>query len=505
MPTSAARSIGLMTIFVLVDTLKKGGHQVVSMEADKDLVDRLEDFMPQVLQGERPGMVFNVSYGLQGQARYTHVPSILEMVGIPYVASGPLGHSLALDKVVTKMVLRRPRCQHSNPRLRGAGGHAAGRAPGAQPVISDQPVRHAEPRKDRPDDDQTARRHSQEGRPSGRFDGSGQGPRRSVFMPQVLQGERPGMVFNVSYGLQGQARYTHVPSILEMVGIPYVASGPLGHSLALDKVVTKMVLRQRNIPTPDFAVLDTPQAELPADLSYPMIVKPRSEAVSFGLAVVQDEEDLRRAAGIIFNEFRQPVLAEQYIEGREINVGLLGNDPVEAFAPVLLDFGEGPQIYTYEDKTRSSGREIRPVCPAPIGDELTDEAKDIAIRTFNALGLYDCARIDMRLDKDDRLFVLEANSLPSLGEHGSYLVGAAYAGLDFTDFVNRLVDIASARYFGTPDPSTLETKGTHAKSQLFSYGSIRDSYAFVIDCLERQEVGLWTSGVSRCGFRRRAG
>ena len=98
--------IGLVTIKRLVDALKKGGHQVVSMEADKDLVDRLEDFMPQVLQGERPGMVFNVSYGLQGQARYTHVPSILEMVGIPYVASGPLGHSLALDKVVTKMVLR---------------------------------------------------------------------------------------------------------------------------------------------------------------------------------------------------------------------------------------------------------------------------------------------------------------------------------------------------------------------------------------------------------------
>ena len=75
----------------------------------------------------------------------------------------------------------------------------------------------------------------------------------------------------------------------------------------------------------------------------------------------------------------------------------------------------------------------------------------------------------MRLDKDGRPFVLEANSLPSLGEHGSYLVGAAYAGLDFTDFVNRLVDVASARYFGTPDPSTQETKGTHAKSQLFSY------------------------------------
>ena len=270
------------------------------------------------------------------------------------------------------------------------------------------------------------------------------------FMPQVVRGERPGMVFNVSYGLQGQARYTHVPSILEMVGIPYVGSGPLGHSLALDKVVTKMLLRQRGVPTPDFAVLDTPDAELPPDLAYPMIVKPKNEAVSFGLKIVNDEADLREASGVIYSEFRQPVLAEQYVEGREINVGVLGNDPVEAFQPVLLDFGDGAQIYTYEDKTGRSGRQIRPVCPAPIGDELTEKAREIAILTFNVLGLNDCARVDMRLDEAGQLYVLEANSLPSLGEHGSYLVGADHAGLDFTGFVNRLVDVATARYFGVP-------------------------------------------------------
>ena len=289
------------------------------------------------------------------------------------------------------------------------------------------------------------------------------------FMPQVVQGERPGMVFNVSYGLQGQARYTHVPSILEMVGIPYVGSGPLGHSLALDKVVTKMLLRQRGVPTPDFAVLDTPQAELAPDLTYPMIVKPKNEAVSFGLKVVDDEESLREAAGVIFNEFRQPVLAEQYITGREINVGILGNDPVEAFQPVLLDFGDGAQIYTYEDKTGRSGRQIRPVCPAPIGEELTEKARQIAIQTFNVLGLNDCARIDMRLDDAGQLFVLEANSLPSLGEHGSYLVGADHAGLDFTGFVNRLVDIATARYFGTPGVSPLEGGAKDTNGQILQY------------------------------------
>jgi D-alanine-D-alanine ligase len=289
------------------------------------------------------------------------------------------------------------------------------------------------------------------------------------FMPRVVAGERPGMVFNVSYGLQGQARYTHVPSILEMVGIPYVASGPLGHSLALDKVVTKMILRQNSIPTPEFAVLETPEVPIPADLPYPMVVKPKNEAVSFGLAVVDDESELRASAKVIFDRFSQPVLAEQYIEGREINVGLLGNAPPEAFPPVLLSFGDGPQIYTYEDKTGRSGRQIQPVCPAPIYGELTAEAQQIAIRTFSALGLYDCARVDMRMDADDNLYVLEANSLPSLGEHGSYLVGAAHVGLEFEAFVNRLVEVASARYFGTPQPPPVDARAADPSKRAFQF------------------------------------
>ena len=289
------------------------------------------------------------------------------------------------------------------------------------------------------------------------------------FMPRVVKGERPGMVFNVSYGLQGQARYTHVPSILEMIGIPYVASGPLGHSLALDKVVTKMILRQNSIPTPEFAVLDTPETPIPDGLPYPMVVKPKNEAVSFGLAVVHDTDELRKSAKVIFDRFGQPVLAEQYIEGREINVGLLGNGPPEALPPVMLSFGDGPQIYTYEDKTGRSGREIQPVCPAPISDELTERAQQIAVRTFTALGLYDCARVDMRMDADDNLYVLEANSLPSLGEHGSYLVGAAHVGLDFAAFVNRLVEVASARYFGTPQPPPVDARSADPSERAFQF------------------------------------
>ena len=289
------------------------------------------------------------------------------------------------------------------------------------------------------------------------------------FMPRVLKGERPGLVFNLSYGIQGQARYTHVPGILEMVGIPYVGSGPLAHSLALDKVVAKMIFRQNDLPTPDFAVLDAPGFDMP-DMAFPLIVKPKHEAVSFGIRVAKNEKELREAAGAIFDKFQQPVLAEQYIEGREINVGLLGNNPPEAFLPAELVFGtEGPKIYTYEDKARKSGREVGVACPTDLSEDLTCKAQEIAVGAFNALGCYDCARVDMRLDADGNLYILEINSLPSLGEHGSYVAAAEAMGMDFAALVNRLVEAASARYFGTPVPPQLGSRKLDSEEKIFSY------------------------------------
>lgn len=289
------------------------------------------------------------------------------------------------------------------------------------------------------------------------------------FMPRVLKGERPGIVFNVSYGIQGEARYTHVPGILEMVGIPYVASGPLAHSLALDKVVSKTIFRQFGLPTADFAVLNDPGFDAP-DLPYPLIVKPKNEAVSFGIKVVKNEQELREAAGVIFEKFSQPVLAEQYIDGREINVGLLGNDPPEAFPPAEIVFDDsGPKIYSYEDKTGRSGREIKVACPANLSPEKTREAQEIAVRAFQVLGCRDCARVDMRMDEEGRFYILEINSLPSLGEHGSYTHAADAIGLNYNGLVNRLVDVAVARYFGTPKPPAIDTQRREPEELAFEY------------------------------------
>ena len=316
--------------------------------------------------------------------------------------------------------------------------------------------------------------------------------RLEEFMPRVLKGETPGLAFNLSYGIQGQARYTHVPGILEMVGIPYVGSNPLAHSLALDKVVAKMIFRQHGLPTPDFVVIKDLDFK-PPDLQYPLIVKPKNEAVSMGIEVVSNLKELQRAARIILEQYDQTVLVEQYISGREINVGLLGNSPPESLPPCEIVFGEGgPSIYTIDDKKGVSGRTIDWACPAPIGEELTLEAQRLAKECFNALGCYDMARVDMRLDDKGQLYILEVNSLPSLGEHGSYTIAANHVGLDFPSLVNRMVEVASARYFGTPHPPSVGKKDEDPKKVIFYHITSRR------DQIERY-LGEWVNVSSRTG------
>ncbi|SDO56418.1 M20/M25/M40 family metallo-hydrolase [Alkalicoccus daliensis] len=268
------------------------------------------------------------------------------------------------------------------------------------------------------------------------------------FMPSVISGERPGLVFNLSYGIQGRGRYMHVPGMLEMLGIPYVGSGPETHALALDKVVTKIILLQQGLPTPKFAVLDKPDSPLQEDLKYPLIVKPKDEAVSFGLRIVNNDEELREGIQVIYDTYNAPTLVEEYISGREVNVGLLGNGPTEALPPVELVFGKGPQIFTYEDKKNESGRTVEKVCPAPLTEEETARVKELAVKTFEALNCYDSARVDFRIDEEGNPYILEVNSMASLGKDGSFVFAAEKVGYDYPALMNKIIDVTCERYFG---------------------------------------------------------
>lgn len=264
------------------------------------------------------------------------------------------------------------------------------------------------------------------------------------FMPRVIEGEQMGMIFNMAYGIQGESRYTHIPSMLEMLGLPYVGSSPSGHALALDKILTKIIWKNNHLPTPDFWVFNNAEEDL-TGVKYPVIVKPKMESVSFGLKVVYNDDDLREAIHFIVTEFEQQALVEQFIRGREFCVGILGNSPVETFPVLEIDLeGDPDAIQTVEDKKLKPKRKL---CPAPLSKDLAEKMQKISIEAFKALNLRDFARVDIRLDEDDNIYLLEINSMASMGETGSYPEAAKVAGYSYENLVNRMLDVASVRYF----------------------------------------------------------
>ena len=224
------------------------------------------------------------------------------------------------------------------------------------------------------------------------------------FLPRVMEGEQMGMVFNMAYGIQGESRYTHIPSMLEMLGLPYVGSSPSGHALALDKVLTKIIWKNNGLPTPEFWVFSSPDEDL-SNVKYPVIIKPKMESVSFGLKVVYHEDELRDAVKFVIEEFNQPALVEQFIQGREFAVGLLGNTPVEVFPVLEFDLGGDPNaIQTVDNKKYNPKSKV---CPAEISEELAQKMKDLSLLAFKALNLRDFSRVDIRLDKDNNIYLLE--------------------------------------------------------------------------------------------------
>jgi D-alanine-D-alanine ligase len=270
------------------------------------------------------------------------------------------------------------------------------------------------------------------------------------FMPSD-EGHRPtGLVLNMAYGIQGEARYTHVPAMLEMAGVPYTGATPLGHAISLDKVTAKLILRQVGIPTPRFAVLTAGQ-ELSQPLRYPLVVKPRRESTSYGLQLVRDAAELNHAVASVTVQYQQEALVEEYIDGREICVALLGNDSLAILPPLELDFsGREPPLMTWDDKYHRRMDEPRKICPAQMAAGERQRIEDIALTTFRACHARDYARVDIRIDAVGRPYVLEINSMASLGRGGSFVRAAEVAGYGFTALVNHIVDVAHERYYGSP-------------------------------------------------------
>ena len=272
---------------------------------------------------------------------------------------------------------------------------------------------------------------------------------------------QPDVVFNIAEGFRGPSREAQIPAMLEMLGIPYSGSDPLTLGICLDKSRAKEILSYYQIPTPAFHVVDSLLQLDHLLFSLPCIVKPLYEGSSKGIfdaSVVRTTEELEAQIKIVLHEYEQPALVEQFLEGREFTVAMLGNGPDVRVLPIVeICFDSLPkgvnQIYSYEAKwiwdTTENPIDVHE-CPAKISPELQKKIEKICLDTYRVLRCRDWCRIDIRLDKDGNPNVLELNPLPGIlpnpEEHSCFPQAARAAGLGYDTMLNEVLNAAIKRH-----------------------------------------------------------
>lgn len=274
-----------------------------------------------------------------------------------------------------------------------------------------------------------------------------------------LKRAAPHLVFNMAERLFGPNRESHIPTVCEMLGIPYTGSDPLTLGICLDKSRAKEILSYYGVPNPAFVVAERPE-DIPAGFPPPAIVKPLYEGSSKGIrnnSVVRNRADLTARAAEVIGVYKQPVIVEKFLSGREFTAGVLGNDPNYEVLPIVeIDHSELPDgaepIYSYEAKWIWD-RPEKPLeifkCPAPLDERLKSRIEQVVKDTCRILRIRDWCRIDLRLDESGEPNILEVNPLPGIlpnPEDNSCLPKAARtAGYSYSDLIHRVVDEAARR------------------------------------------------------------
>jgi len=265
------------------------------------------------------------------------------------------------------------------------------------------------------------------------------------------------MVFNIAEGKSGKFRESEVPAILDYLNIPYTGSDTFSLALALNKALTKKILKAENIPTPDFQVFVKGTERLNPELKFPLIVKPNCEGSAKGISkanVVDNADDLFKRVKETLRVYKQEALVEEFIEGKELTVGILENGKTRVLPILEIDFSgcknSGEYFYSWKMKEYQGNKELGLVpafhCPARLDKETVERVKDVALRTHRAVGCLDISRTDIRLDKFNTPYVLEINPLPGLDPKESNFPIMAYAdGMQYEDLIEAIILSASER------------------------------------------------------------
>ncbi|RJP25463.1 MAG: D-alanine--D-alanine ligase [Candidatus Abyssobacteria bacterium SURF_5] len=266
---------------------------------------------------------------------------------------------------------------------------------------------------------------------------------------RLAAGGRWDMVFNIAEGMRGFGREAQVPALLDAYDIPYVFSDPLVLSLTLHKGMTKHVVRDLGIPTADFAVVESEEDIEGITLPFPLFAKPVAEGTGKGISAaskIVDRDQLRRVCLSIARQFRQPVLVETYLPGRELTVGITGTGKAATavgVVEVVLREGSEADAYSYSNKQEWERFVEYPL----VTGRIAEESAEIALAAWRGLGCRDGGRIDIRMDSKGIPNFMEVNPLAGLNPDHSDLCFIAYrVGMTYRDLIAQILTSAIKRY-----------------------------------------------------------
>ncbi len=271
-----------------------------------------------------------------------------------------------------------------------------------------------------------------------------------------IKKNKPDVIFNfIELYRENPRLEMNVVGLLELLGIPYTGATPIALANCQNKVLTKRMLNATGINTPKFIVVKKPAKRYNKGLKYPMIVKPAFEDASVGIendSIVESSRQLNERVEYVLNNFMQPALVEEFIEGRELNVAILGDKNPFALPISEIDFTSMPDylhnIVSYQakwDPNHEAYHKTIPYCPADLPSSIEKKAKDIAVSAFKTMMCRDYARIDMRLNKNNEFYVLEVNPNPDLTESAGFMRSAEAAGFSYEQTLKKLINLAWAR------------------------------------------------------------
>ncbi|MEY2484446.1 MAG: D-alanine-D-alanine ligase [Verrucomicrobiota bacterium] len=247
--------------------------------------------------------------------------------------------------------------------------------------------------------------------------------------------------FNAIHGTFGEDG--RLQRILEQRGVPYTGEGVEGSEVAFDKIRSKEKFREHGVPTPQWEVIDSNGRPT---LPIPMVLKPPREGSTVGVHIIKSEAEIDSALADIARFSRQ-VLVEEFIAGRELTIGILGDQAL----PIIEIIAKGG-FYDFTNKypflNPSAGGGAQHVCPAQIDAARTREIQDLALRAHRALGLQVYSRVDVILPESGEASVLEANTIPGMTEASLLPEAAAAAGIDYPTLCLRIIELSQARTRG---------------------------------------------------------